>query len=176
MVLRLHWSPLCYVGVNLFNLFYVLPSHQVGCFKSCCCTPAGCSFVLKTLLIRLTFLPLCHLLKFVRFLFCSSMRVVGCCRFFIPQGVYWGQIQFYSGQGTTEWVASSCWWQRLPHRVPTAHQELFWGSVSCSRILWHVAQSHPRGVRDSNQRPSDHWSTSSTHWATPLVKVNIKYI
>ena len=24
------------------------------------------------------------------------------------------------------------WWQRPPHKVPTAHQEQFWGSVSCS--------------------------------------------
>ena len=31
-------------------------------------------------------------------------------------------------------------------QVPNAHQEQFWGSVSCSRILWHVAQFHPRGA------------------------------
>ena len=45
------------------------------------------------------------------------------------------------------WVASSSqdpyWWQRLPHRVPTAHQEQFWGTVSCSRTLQHVAQFCP---------------------------------
>ena len=68
---------------------------------------------------------------------------------------YWGQIQLYSwakARVHPEWVASSLqdpyWWQWLPHRVPTAHQEQFWGSVSCSRILRHVAQSHPRGTWD----------------------------
>ena len=88
-------------------------------------------------------------------------------------GAYWGQIHLYSwakARVYPEWVASSLqdpyWWQWLPHRVPTAHQEQFWGSVSCSRILRHVAQSHPRGAGVSNQQPSDHWSTSSTHWAT----------
>ena len=29
------------------------------------------------------------------------------------------------------------------HKVPTAHQEQLWGSLSCSRILRHVAQSCP---------------------------------
>ena len=43
-------------------------------------------------------------------------------------------------------VASPYWWQRPPCKVPTAHQKQFWGSVSCSRILWHVAQFHPRGA------------------------------
>ena len=78
-----------------------------------------------------------------------------------------------------EWVASSLqdlyWWQWLPHKVPTAHQEQFWGSVSCSRILRHVAQSHPRGSGDSNQWPSDHWSTSSTHWATAIWNYTFLY-
>ena len=32
-------------------------------------------------------------------------------------------------------------------RGPTAHQERFWGSVSCSRTPRHVAQCHPRGAR-----------------------------
>ena len=134
-------------------------------------------------------------------------------------GAYWGQIQF-SLNG-------------LPHKVPTAHQEQFWGSVSCSRILphsgvhrlfegrkekvtlpcslapkravYHVLTSQggssvclacffgsqggtlahifqqlghggatvhitastctsvpPQGSQDSNQQPSNHWSTSST--------------
>ena len=38
----------------------------------------------------------------------------------------------------------------LPLFIPLrgVHQEQFWGSVSCSRILWHVAQSHPRGAGD----------------------------
>ena len=97
-------------------------------------------------------------IRFVSFFFFSafSVRVAGCCRFFIPLrgcGAYWGQIQLYSwakARVHPEWVASSLqdpyWWQWLPHKVPTAHQEQFWGSVSCSRILRHVAQSHPRGA------------------------------
>ena len=38
------------------------------------------------------------------------------------------------------------WWQRLPCKVPTGSGAI-WGSVSCSRTLWHAA----RGSRDSNQ-------------------------
>ena len=38
------------------------------------------------------------------------------------------------------------WWQWLPDKVPAAHQEQFWGLASCSRILPHVAQFHPRGA------------------------------
>ena len=106
---------------------------------------------------------------------------------FIPLGfcgAYWGHIQFNSwakARVQPEWVASSLqdpyWWQWLPHRVPTAHQEQFWGSVSCSRILRHVAQSHPRGAGVSNQRPSDHLSTSSTHsYSRPLPKKKKKLV
>ena len=39
------------------------------------------------------------------------------------------------------------WWQRLPCKVPTAHQEQFVGSVSCSRMLRYASG----GVMDSNQ-------------------------
>ena len=101
------------------------------------------------------------------------MRVAVCRRFLSLSdcGSYWGQIQFYSwvkARVHPEWVASSLqdpyWWQWLPHKVPSAHQEQFGGSVSYSRLLRHVAQSHPRGARDSNKWPSDHWSTSSIHW------------
>ena len=92
---------------------------------------------------------------------------------FIPLrgcGAYWGQLM---GEGNCRtltddsfivWIGQLLNW--LPHRVSTAHQEQFWGSVTCSRILRHVAQSHPRGTGDSNQQPSDYCSTSSTHWAT----------
>ena len=103
-----------------------------------------------------------------RFVFREGRRMLllrGC-------GAYCSQMQFYSWANARvhpEWVASSLqdpyWWQWLPHKVPTAHQEQFWGLVSCSRILRHVAQSCRRGAGDSNQQPSDHWSTSSTHWA-----------
>ena len=57
----------------------------------------------------------------------------------------WAKARVHPG-----WVTSSSqgpyWWQRPPHKLPTAHQEQFWGSVSCSRILWHVAQFHPGGA------------------------------
>ena len=47
-------------------------------------------------------------------------------------------------------VASSSqgpyWWLRPPRKVPTAHQEQFWGSVSCSSMQ-HAAQFRPRGAR-----------------------------
>ena len=88
---------------------------------------------------------------FSSFIFFFPLFHEGCgmLPLFIPLrgcGAYWGQIQFYSwAKAHPEWVTSSLqdpyWWQWLPHRVPTAHQEQFWGSVSCSRILWHVAQS-----------------------------------
>ena len=45
------------------------------------------------------------------------------------------------------WGCSCIWWQRLPHKVPTAHQSQFLGSVSCSTTLQHVAQFQPRGAR-----------------------------
>ena len=68
-------------------------------------------------------------------------------------GGYWGQIQWtllVKARVHAGWVASSLqdpyWWQWLPHKVPTAHQGQFWGSVSCSRILQHVAQFCPRGT------------------------------
>ena len=90
------------------------------------------------------------------FLFFLSMRVTGCCHFFFPLmgcGAYWDQIQFTrwaKARVRPGWVASSSqdpyWWQWLPHKVPTAHQEQVWGSVSCSRILRHVAQSRSRGA------------------------------
>ena len=37
-------------------------------------------------------------------------------------------------------------WPLLMADVPTAHQEQFWGSISCSRILRHAAQFCPRGA------------------------------
>ena len=40
----------------------------------------------------------------------------------------------------------------------SAHQEQFWGSVS----RWHAA----RWSQDSNQQPSDYYTTGSTSWAT----------
>ena len=92
----------------------------------------------------------CFPFRSIPFSFRLSVRVVGCCRFFPLKGLHDLQIQF------TRWakarvhagrVASSTqdpyWWQWLPHKVPTAHQEQLWGSVSCSRILQHVAQSRP---------------------------------
>ena len=53
------------------------------------------------------------------------------------------------GQGTA-WM--SCWWQSLPHKVPTACQEQFRGSVSSTRILRHAAQFRPReaGIQTSD--------------------------
>ena len=70
---------------------------------------------------------------------------------------YWDKIQLTMGEGHPGWVASSM------DGVPTAHQEQFWGSVSCSRILQHAAQLHPRGA---GIWTSDLPITSSTHWAT----------
>lgn len=51
------------------------------------------------------------------------------------------------------------------------HKEQFWGSLSCLRIL------PPKGSRNSNRQPSNHKSTSSTHWAaaTPQVLYQFKF-
>ena len=103
---------------------------------------------------------------FVRFLFCFSVRVAGCCCVLSPWGV----------AGLTR-AKSSCTHGRRPgytlNESPAHCRNLTDGSScptgcqlhirsnSCSRILWHVAQSHPRGAGDSNQQTSDHWSTSS---------------
>ena len=66
---------------------------------------------------------------------------------FIP--LFQGVAGFLEPRVHPGWVTSSSqgpyWWQRQPHKVPTAHEKQFWGSVSCSRILWHVAQFCPRG-------------------------------
>ena len=47
------------------------------------------------------------------------------------------------GQGTTwmscQLIAGPLLMAEAARGVPTAHQEQFWGSVSCSRILRHVA-------------------------------------
>ena len=65
-------------------------------------------------------------------------------------------ISMGEGRVNSGWVASSSqgpyWWQRLLHKVPTAHQEQYWGPVSCSRILQHIAQFCPRGagIRNSD--------------------------
>ena len=57
------------------------------------------------------------------------------------------------------WVTSSSrgpyWWQRPTHKVPTAHQEQFWSSVSCSRMLWHVAQFRYEGCKQSGPMLKD---------------------
>ena len=55
------------------------------------------------------------------------------------------------GQGTPwmsrQLIAGPLLMAEAATQVPTAHQEQFWGSVSCSRTLRHVAQFHPRGTR-----------------------------
>ena len=120
---------------------------------------------------------------FVRFLFHSSVRVAGCCRFLSPWGLAGLTGAKSSSTGRrSEWVASSLqdpyWWQWLPHRVPTVHQEQFWASVSCSRILRHVAQSRPRGAGEPGIRTSDLPITgppAPSHWAT-ATPTNGRYI
>ena len=108
--------------------------------------------------------------RFISFSFLLFCEGCGMLPLFIPLkgcGAYWGQIQFHSwvkARVHPEWVASSLqdpyWWQWLPRKVPTAHQEQFWGSVSCSGILRHVAQSNPRVVIASPLA----LSTELQHW------------
>ena len=87
------------------------------------------------------------------FSFCFSLRVAGCCRLFPPKGLR-GLLGpnpvFLDGRRPGYILDESPAHRRTLtdgsgclHKVPTAHQEKLWGSVSCSRILWHVAQSRP---------------------------------
>ena len=114
--------------------------------------------------------------RFVSLSFHSSVR---CCRFFPSKGLrgLLGPNPVHTmgiGQGTP-WM--SCQLiagplLQLPHKVPFAHQKQLWGSVSCSWILWHVAQFCPGepGFERVTFWPSDHQSTSSTHWATAALR------
>ena len=80
----------------------------------------------------------------VSFSFRLSVRVAGCCRF-PPEGL-WGLLgpnpvhTIGIGQGTP-WM--SCQLIAGPLLMASVHQEQLWGSVSCSRILQHVAQFRP---------------------------------
>ena len=80
-------------------------------------------------------------IKTFRFVFFPLIREGRVAAFFA--GLTWAK----SSRVHPGWVASSSqdpyWWEWLPHKVPTAHQEQLWGSVSCSRILRHVVQSCP---------------------------------
>ena len=60
-------------------------------------------------------------------------------------GAYWGQIQFFSmgvGQGTS-WMSRQLIAGPLLMAVAASTRCQLWGSVSCSWILRHVAQSRP---------------------------------
>ena len=93
-----------------------------------------------------------HLIFFSAYLW-GSRR---CHRFYPPfsrgGGCHWSQSQL------SLWARAGYILDELPahrraltdgrqgaHKVPAAHWEQFWGSVSCSRILRHIAQFHPRG-------------------------------
>ena len=56
------------------------------------------------------------------------------------------------------------WWQRLSCRPDNCSSGTIFssGSVSCSVILWRAAGR----ARDSNQLPSNYWSTYYTCWTT----------
>ena len=53
------------------------------------------------------------------------------------------------------------WWQRLPRKVPTAHQEQF----GVQYLAQGCFDMQPGGARDSSQRPSECWTTRSASWA-----------
>ena len=63
-------------------------------------------------------------------------------------GVSGANLCYLSGRGQgTPWTSRQLIaGLLLMAEVPTAHQEQFWGSVSCSRILRHTAPFHPGGV------------------------------
>ena len=79
-------------------------------------------------------------------------------------GGYWGQVQlriWAKARIDPGWVVSSLqgpyWWQRLPRKVPTAHLEQFWGSVSCSRLKdTSTCNSVPPWGSWDYQWPSNH--------------------
>ena len=103
----------------------------------------------------------CHMqVHSVPFSSAFSMRAVG--MFYPPfSGVLLGPIPVLWAKARVHhgWVTSSSqdpyWWQRLTHKVPTAHQESFWGSLSCSRILQRVAQFHPRRAGSPPALPTE---------------------
>ena len=71
------------------------------------------------------------------------------------------------------WDASSSqgpyWWQRPPHKVPTAQQEQFWGSVCCSRILRHCnsVPSQGAGIQTSSDLAITSWPAVPTELQPP---------
>ena len=95
-----------------------------------------------------------HFCSFVFFL-AFSVRVAGCCRFLSPWGVATltgAKSSFTHGLRpgyTLNESPAHCRTLTLLMAVAATHQEQFWGSVSRSRILRHVAQSRPRGAGDS---------------------------
>ena len=85
---------------------------------------------------------------------------------------YWGQFQltlWAKARVHTGWLASSSqdpyWRQRLPHKVPTNFGAILGFSILLKDTLT-CSSFPPQGSQDSNQQPSNHWSISSTHWAT----------
>ena len=98
--------------------------------------------------------------KIFRLLF--SARVTGCCRIFPPKGLRGPNPVFLNGRRPGYILDESPAHHRTLtdgsgclHKVPTAHQEQLWGSVSCSRILRHVAQSCPGEL---GFKPATFWS------------------
>ena len=127
-----------------------------------------------------------HSFRFVSFSFRLSVRVAGCCRFPLRGcGAYWGQIQF------TQWALTL---DELPaHRrtltdgictsgATLGFSILLKDTLTCSSvpprgagirtgdplITWSPCQLpyQPSLLFSLSLWPSDHQSTSSTHWAT----------
>ena len=100
--------------------------------------PKGLQYVItwgrhKNKMLRLNCLTLKSnkqlIIMFGHFLFRFSVRVAGGCCFLGPHPV----LLMGEGQGTP-WMSHSLqdpyWWQWLPHRVPTAHQESHLGYLA----------------------------------------------
>ena len=59
------------------------------------------------------------------------------------------------------------------HRLKALTIHNTWGSISCSRTLRHADQLSQSW--DSNQGPSNHKTTRSTHWATEKAFSNLNW-